>query len=330
MTQPAETQADKAAAEKAAEKAAPEPRLGPGPARLLVLAGGGLALVIYLLSFFDPAIVGSLISVLLLAGGLLGGAVLLPKAGRLLLPGAVAGLLGFLLLLQGIAAGAGTVSAVTVVILVLGFLEAGALVGALLFDAGVLKQPAPRPAGAPKGFGAQQPYGYGQQPGYGRQGGYGQQPGFGGQQPYGYGQQPGYGAQQPGYGQQQPGYGAQGGFGGYAPQGGYGFSQPSGAGAPGQGAESGQPGAAKPPAAAEQADAPWYGNVASNAVPTQTLAAGGPPPADGAPGGPGTPPAGQPNPYGVSQGDAGAEPGRPKESEQTRIISQQRGDDRSA
>ncbi|MGW0050715.1 DUF5336 domain-containing protein [Nocardia cyriacigeorgica] len=111
------------------------------------------------------------------------------------------------------------------------FVQAAIAVAVVLFEAGIIKLPEPRPA-------AQQAQaGYGQQPGYGQQqygqqqGGYGQQQfgqgqpgqgGFGGgqypsQPSYSqpgqqqqYGQQPGqqqYGQQQQSYGQ-QPGYGA--------------------------------------------------------------------------------------------------------------------------
>ncbi|TLG06324.1 hypothetical protein FEK35_18355 [Nocardia cyriacigeorgica] len=112
------------------------------------------------------------------------------------------------------------------------FVQAAIAVAVLLFEAGIIKLPEPRPAAqqAQAGYGQQQP-GYGQQQYGQQQGGYGQQQfgqsqpgqgGFGGgqypsqpsysqpgQQPA-YGQQPGqqsYGQQQPSYGQ-QPGYGA--------------------------------------------------------------------------------------------------------------------------
>lgn len=126
------------------------------------------------------------------------------------------------------------------VVLFFSFVQAVLAVLALLFETGIVKPPAPKPA-TPQGYGQQpfsttgsqfqqpgygQPAGYGQQQpaSYGQQGGYGQQPqqpsygqqGYGqpGQQPqqpagYGTGSQP-----QPGYGQQQPSYGQQpGGFG---------------------------------------------------------------------------------------------------------------------
>ncbi|CAM3967695.1 DUF5336 domain-containing protein [Nocardia ninae] len=119
-------------------------------------------------------------------------------------------------------------------LLVLAFVQAALAVGAVLFESGIVKAPAPRPASQPgfnqsgygqqqqssfSAFGQNQPgYGQGQpgQPGqpYGQQSPYGQQPGYGaGQQasPYGQSQpsQPTYGQQgqaygQPGYGQQPP------------------------------------------------------------------------------------------------------------------------------
>src|SRR5689334_10964373 len=65
---------------------------GPtGPARLLALGAAGAAVVIYLLGFFadDSGLLGTLsFSPLLVGGGLLAGASVLPKAGRVLLPGA--------------------------------------------------------------------------------------------------------------------------------------------------------------------------------------------------------------------------------------------------
>jgi len=199
-------------------------QLAPGPARLLVLIAAGLALVIYVLGFLNDLGLGSLFAgPLVLGGGLLAGAAVLPKVGRVLLPAAVAVITGTLLLLQGVT---GTPGAPTMMIvaLVLSFLLVAAVVAAVLLDAGILTMPAPRPS-APPGY-PQPGYGaYGQPPGYGaaygqypEQGGYGQQ-GYGGT-PAGFS---GYGGAQPGYA--QPG---QYGPGSASPsQPGPGYSQPT-------------------------------------------------------------------------------------------------------
>ncbi|MGQ4616630.1 DUF5336 domain-containing protein [Nocardia sp. R7R-8] len=135
---------------------------------------------------------GSPLLGLLLLGGLLAGLSLLPKqnwTGA----AAAASTAGFLaLLFQSFNFGAGSELKVgAFVLLVLAFVQAAAAIAATLFEVGILKAPAPRPAAAPSGFG---------------QGGYGQQQPFGQGQPYGQpGQQPGYGASP--YG--QAGYGAQ-------------------------------------------------------------------------------------------------------------------------
>jgi hypothetical protein len=196
------------------------PQLAPGPARLLALATLGLGLVIYVLGFVESGLSGSLIGFLLLGGGLLTGAALLPKVGRVLVPGAVTVVTGTLFLLQAVVPGGASNTAI--VALVLALFQSVAVIGAVLLDAGLVKAPAPRPR-APQGYG--QPGGYGQYPpGYGQPGGYG----YGPQQGYGapgYGQ-PGQYGQQPGYG--QPGYGAPGGYGQQQPQGSWGQSEPGG------------------------------------------------------------------------------------------------------
>lgn len=184
---------------------------------------------------------------LLLLGGLLAGLSLLPKQDwkGVAAAASAAGFLALLFHVIALPEGYATKFGAWVLIF-LALVQTAVAVAAVLFDAGILKPPAPKPAkpaaqqggfpGQQGGYGAQ-PYGqqsqYGQpgQPGYGQQGqGYGQQqPGYGSgaqypaqQSPYGQqqpGQQPGspYGQQsQPGYGQQgqqgygqQPGYGAQ-------------------------------------------------------------------------------------------------------------------------
>ncbi|MBF6340408.1 DUF5336 domain-containing protein [Nocardia abscessus] len=160
---------------------------------------------------------GSPLLGLLLLGGLLAGLSLLPKqnwTGA----AAAASTAGFLaLLFQSFNFGEGSeLKAGAFILLALAFVQAAVAIAATLFETGILKAPAPRPATAPSGFGQA---GFGQQqPSYGQQS-YGQgqpgQPGYGAS-PYG---QSGYGAQsappqfpsqaqqQSPYGQSQPGYG---------------------------------------------------------------------------------------------------------------------------
>ncbi|WP_181719455.1 DUF5336 domain-containing protein [Nocardia gipuzkoensis] len=183
---------------------------------------------------------GSPLLGLLLLGGLLAGLSLLPKQNWIGVA-AAASTAGFLaLLFQSFNFGEGSeLKAGAFILLALAFVQAAVAIAATLFEAGVLKAPAPRPATAPSGFGQG---GYGQQqPSYGQQS-YGQgQPGQSGYgaSPYGqsgYGaqsappqfpsqaqqqQQSPYGQSQPGYGQSQPGqsYGQQ--------QSPYGQSQPT-------------------------------------------------------------------------------------------------------
>ncbi|MFC4942805.1 DUF5336 domain-containing protein [Pseudonocardia sp. GCM10023141] len=192
----------------AAVAAAEKPEPNPGPVRLLVLITAGLGFVVYLLGFFTEIRLAALLpGPLLVGGGLLAALALLPKAGKVLGPAAVLVLTGALLFVQLIV-GSRT-SVVSIIAVVLAVLEAIAVIGALLLDAGVITAPAPRPArppayGQPGGF----PQGYGQQPGYGQQGypgqpGYGQQHApFGGQpqQQFGPSQGGGFGAA-PSYGQ---------------------------------------------------------------------------------------------------------------------------------
>ncbi|MET8777821.1 DUF5336 domain-containing protein [Nocardia sp. NPDC050713] len=181
---------------------------------------------------------------LLLLGGLLAGFSLLPKQnwkGA----AAAASAAGFLLLLFQTIALPDQLTAEfgAWVLIFLALVQTGVAVAAVLFEAGIIKAPAPKPAsaqGAQAGFGGQAQGGYGQQQ-FGQAGQYGQQSqpsqpvygqqpgqtygqaGYGTgqqyqsqQQPYGQSQpsQPTYGQQQPGqtYGQQsygqQPGYGA--------------------------------------------------------------------------------------------------------------------------
>lgn len=164
---------------------------------------------------------------LLFLGGLLAAASLLPRqsyAGAAA-AASVAGWVVALFVFLNVDADSGWGA---IAILVLGFIQSAVAVAALLFDIGVLKQPAPRPAGAgfgqpgqtPQGYGQSAPQGYGQAP----QQSYGQQPqGYGQGAPQGYGPQSQQSQSQTGYGQQnQPGYGQQG----YGQQGQSSQSQP--------------------------------------------------------------------------------------------------------
>ncbi|WP_405134671.1 DUF5336 domain-containing protein [Nocardia sp. NBC_01388] len=186
----------------------------------------------------DPLLVG----ILLFAGLLAGLSLILPKQ-NLNAVIAAASVAGFLSILFNSFTGDLATKWGGWVVVFLSFVQAVIAVLAVLFEAGIIKPPAPKPA-APQGYGQQQfgQTGGQQYPGYGQQAGYGQPgqpPAFGqpaqqgGQQPgYGtggqypqqpsYGQQPaGYGTgsqQQPTYGQQQPSYGQQ-------PSGGYGQQQ---------------------------------------------------------------------------------------------------------
>ncbi len=120
----------------------------PGPARLLALLAAGLALVIYILGFVeDTQLINRVGGLLVIGGGLLGAAALLPKAGRVLVPATVLALLGSLALLQETAAGF-EVPTTTIIAVILAFLLTIALVGAVLLEAGIVKVPAPRPQAA--------------------------------------------------------------------------------------------------------------------------------------------------------------------------------------
>ncbi|MEU8896287.1 DUF5336 domain-containing protein [Nocardia sp. NPDC048505] len=196
------------------------------------------------ISGFEYGLVGVL--ALLLFSGLLAGASLLPDQNWKVLAGAaaVAGFLGVaaqtFTLREGLESGFGAW-----LLLFLALVQAGLAAAVVLFDLGIVKPPAPKPAqpaqpggyGSPQGGYGQQSFGGQGQPGqpYGQQsfGGQSQagqsfgQSGYGSstggqyqqqqqQQSYGqpsYGQQSQPGQQQAGYGQQsygqQPGYGAQ-------------------------------------------------------------------------------------------------------------------------
>ena len=236
-------------------------QLAPGPARLLALVAAGLGVVVYLFGFFAQfGIITTLLGPLLVGGGLLVGASVLPKVGKVLLPGAVAVTVGMLMLLQAVVGGGA--STTVVVALVVAFLEAATAVGAVLLDAGIVTAPAPRPKapGHEQQFPGYPQQGYAQ-PGYGP--GYPQQ----GSQP-GY-SQPGYGPQgsQPGYG--QPGYGAPQ-YGTQPPA----YDRPAPYGQPGYGqqppAAPEQPawGQQQAPESSGQPAAPWYGGGSDATVST--------------------------------------------------------------
>lgn len=142
---------------------------------------------------------------LLLVGGLLAGLSVLPGQDHQA-TAAVTSLVGFVVALfflftlsEGVSLAWGGI-----LNLVLAFVQAALAVAALLFTLGLLRAPAPRPAGYPaQPYGAPAP-GYGPPPGFPP--GYapgpppvpGQPPAYG--QPVGYGQPAGYGQPQPGYG----------------------------------------------------------------------------------------------------------------------------------
>lgn len=204
---------------------------------------------------------------LLLLGGLLAGLGLLPKQDWKGVSAAAA-LAGFLTLLfvsfslpegPSLAWGA-------YIVLVLALVQTAAAVAAVLFDLGIIKEPAPRPAGQ-SGFGqsGQSGQGYQQQPpqGYGQQ-----QPPQGYGQPHqGYQQQPPQGYQQPpqGYGQPQQGYQQQ------PPQN---YQPPQGYGQPQQGYQPPPQTGGQPPATDEPTQqykpqpgpGPQYGGQADDAT----------------------------------------------------------------
>jgi len=162
------------------------PAGGLGLGKILALVAGGLGLVIYFLSFADDAgYFSGIIGILLLGGGLLAAASVLPKAPATLVPAAVLVVTGTLSMLVGVASGI-EVPAMAVVALILAFLQSAAGVLALLADVGVVKM-APRPSSYPQQWGPQPgayPSGPGQS-GYPGPSGYPAQSGYPGQQPAG-------------------------------------------------------------------------------------------------------------------------------------------------
>ena len=186
------------------------PQLGkitaPGESRLpeLLLAGvAALGLITYLVSFgIDAQLVFSTVPVSALvlaslAAGLLAGASLLPKVRFT----AVAAVLATVAALQVIYVGfvaEGDVGWALWTILALTIIQGGTAIGALLYDTGVLKPPAPKPVFE------QQPPQYGQYGGPSQYYGQHNQPQLGGQpyqqsSPQGPPQRTGYASQYGGY-----------------------------------------------------------------------------------------------------------------------------------
>ncbi|WP_275291705.1 DUF5336 domain-containing protein [Amycolatopsis sp. La24] len=171
----------------------PQPQQGPPAAGagappnlplLLSLGVAGLGLVQYFLGFASEAGTAGQPILFLLVGGLLSALNLLPKGPKTLPFAALFSVVGGLGALDAVISGRS--SAIVIVVLILGLLQAAASVAVLLFEYNVLKPPTPQPS-APA---YQQPYGQqGQyqptqyQPAPGQQGQQGQQPPAPGQQP---------------------------------------------------------------------------------------------------------------------------------------------------
>ncbi|OMC32702.1 hypothetical protein A5742_15165 [Mycolicibacterium fortuitum] len=187
---------------------------------LAVVAGVGLLIYFVSFAFEIQAVIGSLIIAVPLVAGLVAGVSVLPKQKNRVAPAAVLATLGLLLAISVSVAAGGGADWTIWVLLVLTLIQAGAAIAALLFHAGIITPPAPKPQ-------------FDQQPQYGQYGGpsqyYGQQhqPQHGGQ-PYQQAQ-----PQQPGYPSQYGGYSSGPNTGGYpvqSPQGPQGQQgqQPSG------------------------------------------------------------------------------------------------------
>ncbi|WP_301120840.1 DUF5336 domain-containing protein [Mycolicibacterium fortuitum] len=187
---------------------------------LAVVAGVGLLIYFVSFAFEIQAVIGSLIIAVPLVAGLVAGVSVLPKQKNRVAPAAVLATLGLLLAISVSVAAGGGADWTIWVLLVLTLIQAGAAIAALLFHAGIITPPAPKPQ-------------FDQQPQYGQYGGpsqyYGQQhqPQNGGQ-PYQQAQ-----PQQPGYPSQYGGYSSGPNTGGYpvqSPQGPQGQQgqQPSG------------------------------------------------------------------------------------------------------
>jgi hypothetical protein len=228
----------------------PNPPAEPGSANnlgfILVLVATGLSLLVYACSFSDVAAFGlaggSVVLALLLAGGLLAGVNVLPKAPKTLLPAAVLTAVGVLILLLVVIKSEGSTPAILLIILIASILQLGAVVTALLMELGLVNLGARK---APSYGGATSPWtgqpspfpqqGYGQAaagaPYGGQYGSYGAAPPGGVQ----YGQHGSPGPLGPGSG--QPGVGGPGAHGsahaGPGGPGGAGSGAPGGLGGPG-------------------------------------------------------------------------------------------------
>ncbi|AOS65695.1 DUF5336 domain-containing protein [Actinoalloteichus hymeniacidonis] len=198
---------------------------------ILAIVGAGLGLVVYLLAFGEEYIAPTFgvggdarsATSLLVIAGILAGLALLPKGPQLQLLSSLIAVVGVLSLLQHVVHWPGDVSAMAIVALIVGILEAGAIVATWLFKEGIIKaapkQAYPQQQGNwnPQSGGIPQAGQYGQQA---PQAQYGQQ-----QAQYGQAEQQSYGQQaapatggQPA--QPAPQYGQQGTeiFGGVAQQ----------------------------------------------------------------------------------------------------------------
>lgn len=196
--------------------AAPAAPAAPGENKLpeILLAVVAVAgLLTYFVSFALElqVVLGTFIVPLALVAGLLAGVSLLPKQKNRGPVAAVLATVAFLLSITLLVAAGGEADWTLYALLVLTLIQAGAAIAALLFDAGILTPPAPKPQFDP-------------QPQYGQYGGpsqyYGQQqqPQHGGQ-PYQQAQ-----PQRPGYPSQYGGYSGAPSTGGFPVQG----QQPSG------------------------------------------------------------------------------------------------------
>ncbi|TCP49392.1 hypothetical protein EV191_109214 [Tamaricihabitans halophyticus] len=126
-------------------QAAPNPLAKLPLSALLAAVVGVLSLITYFCGFTAGAAPGSLDSSLLLTGGLLAALYLVPNAPKVLPVAVVLSVVGGLGLLRTVVQTTGA-SAMLVVMLVLGLLQAGVAVVALLFDMGVVKTSGPKPS----------------------------------------------------------------------------------------------------------------------------------------------------------------------------------------
>jgi hypothetical protein len=127
--------------------------------QILALVAGGLG-VLNLFLGFAPIVTGSSfyeaffgwIPALLFVGGLLQLPAILPGDSKPGLAPAVFSLGGALAFLFTVFSVSGDLAAGGVMVLIFGILQAGASIAAYLFEAGIIKPPAPNPYGAPGGY----------------------------------------------------------------------------------------------------------------------------------------------------------------------------------